>query len=130
MKYDTIREATETWVNGFNAIPQGMIKQLMTDHPGDWEEVTIFEDDYEPYDFLPIWGTMWSFESFCDELWLEEELEEDDGIEIMSKLGFRIYYHEEFGYFFGIDAAGLDFYEEYWIPLYKARGLHWHKEEE
>lgn len=125
MKYDTIREATEAWVNEFNAIPQGMIEQLVFDHPDDWEEVTIFENDDVPYDFLPIWGVMWSFGDSCDDYWLEEE----NGIEIMSKLGFRIYHHEEFGYFFGIDGAGYDFYSEHWIPLYKARGLHWHKEE-
>ena len=34
------------------------------------------------------------------------------------------------GYFFGIDGAGYSFYEEHWIPLYKARGLQWHKENE
>ena len=34
-----------------------------------------------------------------------------------------------FGYFFGIDGAGYSFYEEHWIPLYKARGLQWHKTE-
>lgn len=126
MKYDTIREATEAWANGFNAIPTEMIWQLMIDHLDDWEEVTIFEDDYEPYEILPMWGTMWSFGDSCDDYWLEEK----NGIEIMSKLGFRIYYHEEFGYFFGIDGCGYSFMNEHWIPLYKARGLHWHKEEE
>lgn len=125
MKYDTIREATQAWVNEFNVIPQGMIEQLMTDHPDEWEEVTVFDEDDEPYDVLPMWGWMWSFDSIFDEEWLEEK----DGIEVMSKLGFRIYHHEEFGWWFGIDAAGLDFSSEYWIPLYKARGLHWHKEE-
>lgn len=25
--------------------------------------------------------------------------------------------------------ATYDFYEAHWIPLYKVRGLHWHKEE-
>lgn len=124
MKYDTIREATQAWIKEFNAISRGMIEQLMIDHPDEWEEVTVFEDD-EPYYVLPMWGTMWSFDSIFDEEWLEEK----DGIEVMSKLGFRIYHHEEFGYWFGIDAAGFDFYEEYWIPLYKAHGLHWHKEE-
>ena len=125
MKYDTIREATQAWVNEFNAISRSMIEQLMIGHPDEWEEITVFDEDDEPDDFLPMWGWMWSFDSIFDEEWFEEK----DGIEVMSKLGFRIYHHEEFGYFFGIDAAGLDFYGEYWIPLYKARGLHWHKEE-
>ena len=44
----------------------------------------------------------------------------------MSECGFRIFESEEFGYFFGIDGAGYDFYEQHWLPLYKARGLKWH----
>ena len=123
MKYDTIREATQAWVNEFNAIPQGMIEQLMADHPDEWEEVTVFDEDDEPYDVLPMWGWMWSLGNICDEEWLE------DNIETMSKLGFRIYHHEEFGWWFGIDGAGYSFMDEHFIPLYKARGLHWHKEE-
>ena len=83
-----------------------------------------FERDNNSY--FPMWGTMWQFGDSCDEYWLEEK----DGIRIMSNLGFRIYYNEDWGYFFGIDGAGYDFYTEHWIPLYKARGLHWHKEEE
>lgn len=81
-------------------------------------------DDFELEhdDVLPMWGTMWSFGDNCGDYWLEE----NDGIRVMSGCGFRIYHHEEFGYFFGIDGAGYDFYEDHWIPLYKARGLHWH----
>lgn len=82
-----------------------------------------FEVEYD--DGLPMWGTMWSFGDPCDDWWLEN----DNGIRVMSECGFRIYKHEEFGYFFGIDGAGYDFYEAHWCPLYKARGLKWHDEE-
>lgn len=81
-----------------------------------------FEIETEYDDMLPIWGTTWSFDDGIDDWWLEEE----DGIEIMSECGFRIYESDEFGYFFGIDGAGYNFYEAHWIPLYKARGLQWH----
>ncbi len=86
--------------------------------------VSVEEDEFEvEYDGgLPMWGTMWSFGDSCDNYWLEE----DDGIRIMSECGFRIYVHDEFGYFFGIDGAGYDFYEDHWVPLYRARGLKWH----
>lgn len=84
------------------------------------------EFEIERYEPLPMWGTMWSFGDSCDDWWLEES----DGIDLMSRCGFRIYESEEFGYFFGIDGAGYSFYDEHWIPLYKARGLHWHSEEE
>ncbi|MBQ1827305.1 MAG: hypothetical protein II126_04965 [Erysipelotrichaceae bacterium] len=91
------------------------------------KEIEAAEDDFEVEydDTLPMWSTMWSFGDSLDDYWLEEL----NGIEIMSRCGFRIYESEEFGYFFGIDAAGYDFYEAFWIPLYKARGLQWHDTE-
>lgn len=93
----------------------------------DGEVVQVFDNDMEiadRYGGLPMWGTLWQFGDSCDDWWLAE----GDGIKIMSECGFRIYEHEEFGYFFGIDGAGYDFYEAHWIPLYKARGLKWHDE--
>ena len=86
---------------------------------------TSDELESETYDLLPMWGTMWSFGDSCDDWWLSN----GNGIDMMSACGFRIYEHEEWGYFFGIDGAGYDFYEAHWIPLYKARGLRWHDEE-
>lgn len=71
---------------------------------------------------LPMWGTIWSFGNSIDDHWLEDE----DNLRLMSQCGFRIYEHEEWGFFFGVDGAGYDFYDAHWIPLYKARGLHWH----
>lgn len=73
--------------------------------------------------YLPMWGTIWSFRNPVDNWWLENN---NNGIEIMSECGFRIFEHEEWGYFFGIDGCGYSFYDEHWIPLYKKRGLHWH----
>ena len=92
------------------------------------EEITATENELErnEYDTLPMWGTMWSFGDSLDDHWLDEE----DGIRQMSECGFRIYNSDEFGYFFGIDGAGYDFYESHWIPLYKKRGLQWHDKEE
>lgn len=89
----------------------------------DGETVQVSENDMERenYDYLPMWGTLWQFADSADNWWLEEE-----GIRIMSECGFRIYEHDEWGYFFGIDGAGYDFYDAHWIPLYKARGLRWH----
>lgn len=74
---------------------------------------------------LPMWGTLWAFGDSVDNWWLEEH----DGLQIMADCGFRIYEQEDYEYVFGIDGAGYDFYDERWIPLYKARGLKWHKEE-
>lgn len=91
-------------------------------HDGSWTDAERDDFEVERDDILPMWGTMWAFGDSCDDYWLEE----DGGIKIMSECGFRIYRSDEFGYIFGIDAAGFDFYEAFWIPLYKARGLRWH----
>ena len=84
------------------------------------------EFDVQRHDSLPMWGTLWAFGDSADNWWLEER----DGLQIMADCGFRVYEQEDYEYVFGIDGAGYDFYSEHWIPLYKARGLHWHKEEE
>lgn len=170
MQKKTIKEATESWVRGFNAIPQGVIQKLIQlddtdvqeltppsindkvyilvgEHNGEYGEIVGYTDDKEMYivaldrsntieleadefevqrdDVLPIWGKMWSFDDNLDNWWLEEE----DGLQKMADCGFRIYDQEDIGYFFGIDGAGYDFYEEHWVPLYKTRGLHWHDSE-
>jgi len=85
------------------------------------------EDDFStnPETTFPMWGTMWSFGEAMDDYWLEH----DGGIVAMSDCGFRLYEHDEFGYFFGIDGAGYNFYEHHWMPLYEARGLQWHEKE-
>lgn len=92
---------------------------------GSWTDAERDDFEVERDDILPMWGTMWTFGDSCDDYWLEE----GDGIKIMSECGFRIYESEDFGYIFGIDGAGFDFYEAFWIPLYKARGLQWHDPE-
>lgn len=84
----------------------------------------IDEIEVERDSVLPMWGSMWSFGERLDDWWMEDQ----GGLEKMSACGFRIYEHEDFGYFFGIDGAGYDFYEQHWIPLYEARGLQWHSE--
>lgn len=120
----SLKAATEKWVHGFNAYPRNMIAKLMHYDPEEWQEVT--QSDTTFYEELPAWGTMWQFNDWCDSYWLEEK----GGLQVLSDCGFRIFKSDEFGHFFGIDGAGYDFYEEHWIPLYKARGLHWHNEEE
>lgn len=82
--------------------------------------VTVPRDELELEDpnqdgFFPAWGRMWSFKDSYR--WLSNE----DDIRIMSECGFEVYEHDEWGYFFGINGGGYDFYEYHWIPLYKAR---------
>jgi len=115
----TIEDATREWVREFNAIPQSVIiKMQELDIDSIYELTTPGEYD----DFLPMWGTMWTFGESLDEDWAREN------IEIMESCGFRVYESEDFGIILGIDGAGYNFYESHWIPLYKARGLKWHNE--
>ena len=78
--------------------------------------------------FFPMWSTLWAFGENIDNEWLNGEYL-GSHLQEMANCGFRIYESEDYGYIFGIDGAGYDFYDEHWIPLYKARGLRWHREE-
>ena len=133
--YDVTTPAIGDRAYCFDADSSGEIIKILKDNTGakfyevcldSGEEINcgLNELETETHGALPMWGTMWQFDDWCDDYWLEEE----DGVEVMSELGFKIWFSEEFGYFFGIDGAGYDFYEAHWIPLYKARGLKWHSE--
>ena len=74
---------------------------------------------------LPMWSTMWSFSDSADEHWIDDPANQ----EAMSACGFRIYEHDDFGYFFGVDSNDI-FIDRVWLPLYEARGLQWHDRDE
>jgi hypothetical protein len=75
---------------------------------------------YPEYGFPCGWGTLFNPKESLDQDWIGENLDE------ITKIGFFIFESDIFGYLLGIDAGGFDFYEAYWIPLYKLRGLQWH----
>ena len=90
-----------------------------------YNETYMVEDDDEEYDlydayvdcdsFLPMWGTMWTFNNRYEENWVRNNLYE------VSEMGFRIYEYQETGtLYIGIDGAGYDFYEAHWNKLYNA----------
>lgn len=95
---------------------------------GDGTRVTVEENELEVEreEYLPMWGWMWQFGDDLDVWWLEEK----GGLQIMSDCGFRVYQSDDWGYFFGIDGCGYDFYTEHWCPLYLKRGLQWHETKE
>ena len=129
-----ILEGCRVWSNDYQKM--GEVMEITEDEDGNevvkveldnGEEIETTKDDIsrEEDSYFPMWGTMWQFGDSCDDWWLEN----DNGLEIMAECGFRIYESGEFGYFFGIDGAGYDFYEAHWLPLYEKRGLKWHKED-
>lgn len=161
LKGMTIKEATQHWVRGLNAIPQQFIVTALGDNlwdtftectpdiqvcsycgeeasedyierkeedsmaqcehcASDADVIEFYEYQSNNSDYLPMWGTMWTLGDSFDEDWFANNLE------TAYRLGFRVYEHEDLGIVIGIDGAGYDFYEEHWIPLYKALGLRWH----
>ena len=73
------------------------------------------EIDVITEDVFPIWGTL-----FVPDLYYQRTMEnnEDNIMQKIADIGFRIYESEDFGYMLGIDSAGFDFYPAYWEPLY------------
>ena len=172
MRYDTIQQAAEAWVRGFDAYPQWMIEKLAGEGFENLYEITPISKYDSVYCFnenesgkvvgfygedkvvvelysgktkriprdelevqrdyiLPMWGTMWSFNDSCDvEYYFGEHLG-GKHLQELADCGFRIFeYSDRDGNeetFIGIDGCGYDFYESHWIPLYKKRGLKWHK---
>lgn len=102
-------EVIETSRSGF--------KELYTVKTNDGVEHIASTDDLEPIrdDFFPMWGTMFVPEDL-DQMRMRNN--KDNIMQKIADIGFRIYDTEDFGYVLGIDAAGFDFYERYWFPLY------------
>lgn len=67
------------------------------------------------------WGTLFAPRERLDHEWI---LEHADAV---AKLGLFVFESDDYGCLLGIDGAGFDFYEAYWIPLYRLRGLRWHE---
>ena len=85
--------------------------------------VDYYDVDSEYDSWLPMWGTLWTFEEDLDKDWARKNPE------IVAKCGFRIFEDKETKeIYIGIDGDDddYDFYEAHWIRLYKARGLQWH----
>ena len=118
LKVENKQDAVEKWVESFNSYPLSMVLELQSISPETWRDITPSEEKFEP---SKSWGTIWAFKSKPDNKWLETHLSE------MADCGFFILESEQFGYFFGTNSHGIDFYVKHWSPLYDARGLLWHE---
>lgn len=122
----------KVWSNTEQGV--GYVTDIFTNEDGEETIIVDFGDEKiecnrydlsrEEFGDLPMWGCLWAFNDGLDKDWIEKE----ENLIKMAELGFKIYDSEDYGYVFGIDGAGYDFYEAHWIPLYKARGLRWHDE--
>ncbi len=78
--------------------------------------------EVEGREWFPAWYILFQPKDNTDEYFIRENLQK------VADCGFRIYEHDDYGIYLGIDGAGYDFYEAHWIPLYRSRGLQWHDE--
>lgn len=94
------------------------------------DNVEVDEWEVEPEDdyysgLFPMWGTLFNPKEKLDEDWIVNNLKK------VKECGLRAFeYYPTGDIFLGVDGAGYNFYDNHWIPLYKARGLHWHEVEE
>ena len=74
----------------------------------------------EPLNAFPSgWSTLFAPDPI-DARWILGHAEQ------VAALGLFVFESEDWGCLLGIDGAGFDFYDAYWIPLYELRGLQWH----
>lgn len=170
-KQNTIRQATELWINrDFNEVPGILFEELTKSdesvsyydsglfrlvasprveclHCGTtYEGELVLQELHNAFDkgnhvpceyctensgncwgagrpkyaFPCGWGTLFSPKNGLDQQWIGEN--SDD----IATLGFFVFESDIYGYLLGIDAGGFDFYQVFWIPLYRLRGLQWH----
>ncbi|MFW6016179.1 MAG: hypothetical protein ACOCRK_07045 [bacterium] len=159
MKYKTIKDATEAWINTFQQIPQNLIKKAYTKdgyfdieefnrislyrmecqncreefYTHKWDSYDVYCPECESGDIYSVYEDGGDYLPMWGWLWLiNNSLDSDwirEHLKEVSELGFYVYESDE-GLFVGIDGVGYDFYEAHWIPLYKTRGLQWHITEE
>ncbi len=117
----TLDEACELWLRKcFSNIPIELIKKAYADC---WEEFELLTSEEPTLDYPCGWGYLFMPDDPTDERWILNNLD------IVQSCGFLVYYSKECSVLLAIDGAGYSFYEEHWLPLYKKRGLRWHKTE-
>lgn len=117
-----LKDAVRKWISEWNAIPTEAVKIIFNHEIANgMANYSITTEKEEMYGYPVAWGTMWTFGESLDYDWALKNNE------ILERCGVIAYYSETLGVVIGIDGAGYDFYEQHWIPLYKERGLKWHK---
>ena len=122
----TLEQAVKRFVKDFSNIPASLLIEAYKDHPEDLEclntpeflEETVLEC------WPAMWGTLFHPNDWTDETWIRENIDK------VEEIGLLVYECEHCGILIGINSAGHDFYKSYWTPLYKARQLHWHSEDQ
>ena len=119
-----LQEACKLWINqSFSNIPGLLIIRAYKDNPQDLKclnSKTFLKDNY-PSDWPAMWGAFFSPTLNLDEEWIR------NNIDIVEKCGILVYNSEECGLLLALDENADNFFDNYWIPLYKARYLKLHQ---
>jgi hypothetical protein len=91
--------------------------------PCDGNSGDQWETGFPVHAFPCAWGTLFAPRERLDREWVLERAEQ------VAALGFFVFESEDYGCLLGIDGAGYDFFDAYWIPLYELRDLQWHDAE-
>ena len=121
----TLEEAVKKFVKDFSNIPTSLIREVYKNNPEELECLNsekCFEE--RPLEYFPaMWGWMFHPDDWTDEEWIKRNIDK------VEEIGFIIYEYEHCGILLGINGVGFNFYDAFWTPLYKRRGLKWHDEE-
>lgn len=133
-EYHTINECAQLMVNDmFECVDSTIVTgnpywaeewRFMGRSDGDgYDEYPVNEYEGLVYTEPPIWDTWFEpVDSFVYDK-LANMYEE------LAEMGFTIIERDCVFWGLGIDGAGFDFYEAFWIPLYKMLGFKWHDED-
>ena len=115
----------------FNFIPTSVIIRLGQIDPN------VFDYDSRLFQIIGIDVEENPPSTFpCSHIWLYNPKEAYDEEWIRAHInqvvdcGFVVFDSEDFGILLGIDGGGYNLIKAHWIPLYLARGLEWHLEED
>ena len=110
-----IEQGCRKWISeDFSMIPMSLIEKAYKENP---EELILLSANIRKLDYLACWE--WAFvpDNPFDKEWIKEN------IAIVEKYGFLIYQSEDIDVMLIVDNDRYSFYNDHWIPLYKARGL-------
>lgn len=130
-RYETERDCAKLWIReDFSHIPEFMVVGFDDGYPVDprWRFIGVregYDEESGEYKYGPVHKPMWTpyffFKEPLDIEWCYEHQEE------VMDLGFILIFHEEEVMGLGINGAGYDFYDHFWVPLYRLRGFKWHE---
>ena len=113
-----IEQACRKWIGeDFSMIPMSLIKKAYKENP---EKLILLSSECPELDYPACYG--WAFvpDNPFDKEWIK------DNIAIVEKCGFLIYESEDIDIMLIVDNDRYSFYNNHWMPLYRARGFNWH----